>query len=121
MSEPLTQDERDWLADVWDEETTVSVGAFYPVVARIKAAAHAAGRAEGAETALADPTIMVIRTAIPLTADAVRTVGEAIENAAIEHLGRDLGTVHRDDIARAAIWSTLDALRVAAGREQAGA
>lgn len=38
----LTQDERDLLADVWDEDETVSAGAFYPVVARmIEARLHA--------------------------------------------------------------------------------
>lgn len=39
--------------------------------------------------------------------DLVRRVGEALEDAALLHLGRDLGTVHRDDIARAAIKATL--------------
>ncbi len=33
----------------------------------------------------------------------VRAVGEAIEDACLTHLGRDVGTIHRDDIARAAI------------------
>lgn len=33
----------------------------------------------------------------------VRAVGEAIEDACLQWIGRDVGTVHRDDIARAAI------------------
>lgn len=38
MSVALTSAEREWLGDVWDEETTVSVSAFFPIVARIIAA-----------------------------------------------------------------------------------
>jgi len=44
--EGLAEDERDWIADVWDEETTVSASVFYPVVARIVAAHVQAARAE---------------------------------------------------------------------------
>ena len=41
----LTRDEMDLLAGVWDEETTVSVSAFFPMVARMIAARLAPARA----------------------------------------------------------------------------
>ncbi|WP_275558514.1 hypothetical protein [Streptomyces sp. 5-6(2022)] len=33
----------------------------------------------------------------------VRAAAEAIEDACLTHIGRDLGTIHRDDIARAGL------------------
>lgn len=47
----LTEDERDWIADVWDEDTTASAGAFYPVVARIIAARLASAWDHGYQAA----------------------------------------------------------------------
>lgn len=47
----------------------------------------------------------------------VRLVGEAIEDAAMRLKGRDLGTVHRDQIAREAL-AALEPIR-AAEREEA--
>jgi hypothetical protein len=42
-----------------------------------------------------------------MTTEALRVVGEAIEDAALRHLGRDLGTIHRDKIAAAAYAAAL--------------
>jgi hypothetical protein len=39
--------------------------------------------------------------------ETVEQVAQAIENAAIQWLGRDLGTLHRNDIARAALAAAL--------------
>jgi hypothetical protein len=48
----------------------------------------------------------------------VRLVGEAIEDAAMRLKGRDLGTVHRDQIAREAL-AALDPVRAAERQEAA--
>lgn len=39
----------------------------------------------------------------PITAAMVRAAAEAMEDECLRRLGRDLGTVHRDDIARAGL------------------
>lgn len=48
----------------------------------------------------------------------VRLVGEAIEDAAMRLKGRDLGTVHRDQIAREAL-DALEPIRAAERQEAA--
>lgn len=48
----------------------------------------------------------------------VRLVGEAIEDAAMRLKGRDLGTVHRDQIAREAL-AALEPIRAAERQEAA--
>lgn len=50
---------------------------------------------------------------------AVKAVGEALEDAALTHLGRDLGTAHRDDIATAALQA-LAAMFAPAAEGDAG-
>lgn len=40
-----------------------------------------------------------------------KKAGEAVEDAALRYLGRDLGTLHRDDIARAAIDAVAGDIR----------
>lgn len=39
----------------------------------------------------------------PTREERTRRAGEAMEDASVRWLGRDLGTVHRDDIAQAAL------------------
>lgn len=41
----------------------------------------------------------------------VRPAAEAMEDAAFKYLGRDLGTIHRDDIAAAALSALAEAVR----------
>lgn len=56
MSDPitLTEAERDWLDDTWSDETTVSAGPFYPVVARILTARLAEVTEMGDHTSCAE-------------------------------------------------------------------
>lgn len=47
----------------------------------------------------------------PIPDEAVRLAAEAIEDEAIRHIGRDLGTIHRDDIVRAGLTAAAPILR----------
>lgn len=53
-----------------------------------------------------------------IPADVIAAAAEAMDNEAIRCLGRDLGTVHRDDIAAAALGAALAAGLVAAPAAQ---
>ena len=52
-----------------------------------------------------------------LPPDAVEAAAEAMEDEAMRLLGRDLGTIHRNEIAAAALSAALPALREALAQE----
>lgn len=52
-----------------------------------------------------------------LLTEAREDVGRALEDSCLTHLGRDLGTIHRDDIAGAALGVVRARLGVGAGDE----
>lgn len=53
----------------------------------------------------------------PIPDEAVTVAAEAIEDEAMRALGRDLGTLHRDDIVRAGLAAALPFLRASIARE----